>query len=234
MELKNKIAVVTGAGKGLGKAISTSLVNKGALVYGLARTETDLIALHTTLGSHFVPVPLDISDREQVMGWVAETFSGMRPPQILINNAGAGYFAKIDALSWEQWDEMIGTNLNGLFYMTTGLVPLMKKQKETCHIINIGSILGKTTRQEAAVYCLTKYGVQGFSSALFKELRSHNIRVSCLNPGSISTRFFEDSGILPNDGMIAPQALADLAIYVLETPDTLLIDELTIRPMSPK
>lgn len=231
MELKNKIAVVTGAGKGLGRAISTSLVKKGALVHGLARHPKDLASLQNQLGGSFVPVVLDVSDRELVMEWTTGTFSEARSPDILINNAGAGYFSKIDELPWEKWDEMIGTNLNGLFHMTAGLVPLMKKQKEICHIINIGSILGKTTRQDATAYCMTKYGIQGFSEALFKELRPHNIRVTCINPGSIATRFFEDSGIHPHDNMIPPQDLADIVVHVLESPNALLIDELTVRPM---
>jgi short-subunit dehydrogenase len=110
----------------------------------------------------------------------------------------------------------------------------MKRNSNTCHIINIGSILGKVGRSEGAAYCLTKYGVQGFSEALFRELRSDKIKVSCINPGSIATEFFKDSEIKPNDSMIQPKDLADLLIHILETPDNLLIDEITLRPLIPK
>jgi len=109
----------------------------------------------------------------------------------------------------------------------------MKSNQNTCHIINIGSILGKTTRTESAAYSATKYGMQGFSEALFKELRSYKIKVTCVNPGSIDTDFFEDSGINPHKNMLQPKDIAALIIHLIETPDNLLVDEITMRPLIP-
>lgn len=234
MELQSKTAVITGAGKGLGAALSHALVEKGTEVYGLARTLGDLESLRKKLGEKFIPVTLDITERDSVVKWVNSTFTDGYSPDILINNAGAGYFNKIDELSLEHWHAMINTNVNGLFYITSQIVPLMKRNDDFCHIINMGSILGKTTRAEASAYSLTKYGVQGFSEALTKELRWDKIKVSCVNPGSIATRFFEDSGIHPNEHMLSPTDLAHLIITILETPDNLLIDEITLRPLIPK
>lgn len=234
MHLNKKIAVVTGASKGVGAAISAALVAKGAKVYGLARNGDDLKVLQGQLGERFVPVPMDITDQKTVYSWVADAFSNGRSPAILINNAGAGHFEKIDGLSLEQWHAMINTNVNGLFYVTSQIVPFMKRNKGTCHIINMGSILGKTARSEGAAYCLTKYGVQGFTEALFRELRSDNIKVSCVNPGAIATEFFKDSGIEPHNNMIQPKDLADLLVHLLETPDNFLIDEITMRPLNSK
>jgi|SRR5680860_361848 len=234
MDLNEKIAIVTGAGKGVGAAISAALVAKGAMVYGLARSRGDLITLQRELGEKFVPVPIDVSDQKILYGWVTHTFSDRHSPDVLINNAGAGHFGKIDELSLEQWHAMINTNVNGLFYVTSQIVPFMKRNKATCHIINIGSILGKVGRAGGSAYCLTKYGVQGFCEALFKELRSDRIKVSCINPGSIATDFFKDSSIEPHDNMIQPKDLADLLVHILETPDNLLIDELTLRPLIPE
>ncbi|MCG2460276.1 SDR family NAD(P)-dependent oxidoreductase [Flavobacteriaceae bacterium F89] len=234
MDIDSKIAVVTGASRGLGAALSSSLVAKGATVYGLSRNRANLADRRAKLGENFVPVSLDITDQTAVHSWVSETFSNLRSPDILINNAGTGHFGKIDELSLEQWHGMLNTNLNGLFYVTSQIVPFMKRKKDTCHIVNLGSILGKTGRAEGAAYCLTKYGVQGFSEALFRELRSEKIKVSCVNPGSIATHFFRDSGIEPHGNMIQPKNLADLIVQILETPDNLLIDEITIRPLIPK
>lgn len=234
MNLNEKIAVVTGAGKGLGSAISAALVAKGAMVYGLAGNEDDLNGLQRELGEKFAPVPMDITDQKAVYSWIADIFSDGHSPDILVNNAGAGHFGKIDELPLEQWHAMIDTNVNGLFYVTSQIVPFMKRSRGACHIINIGSVLGKVGRSEGSAYCLTKYGVQGFSEALFKELRSDRIKVSCVNPGSIATHFFEDSGIEPHDTMIQPKDLADLLVQILQTPDNLLIDELTLRPLIPK
>lgn len=134
----------------------------------------------------------------------------------------------------QQWHDMINTNLNGTFYITSSLVPFMKQHNANCHIINIGSILGKTTREEGTAYCATKYGMQGFSEALFKELRTFNIKVTCVNPGSIETPFFEDSGIKPHHNMLQPNEIASFITHILETPDNMLIDEITIRPLQPK
>ena len=234
MEISQKIAVVTGASSGLGAAFAGALVAKGAIVYGLARNLEKLDALQKQLGKSFIPVKMDITDQKAIVAWVKKTFSDDLLPNILINNAGAGYFGKIDELPLQHWHDMINTNLNGVFYISSNLVPLMKKNNASCHIINIGSILGKTTRPDSAAYSATKYGIQGFSEALSKELRTCNIKVTCVNPGSIETHFFEQSGIEPHSNMLQPKDLAALIIHVLETPDNMLIDEITLRPLQPK
>lgn len=233
MNVDGKIAVVTGASSGLGASLANALVSKGAIVYGLARNIEDLHAIKNKLGVKFIPVNMDIRNQKDVGSWVINTFSDSHFPDILINNAGAGYFTKIDELSLERWHEMVNTNLNGTFYITSYIVPLMKKNTNTSHIINIGSVLGKTTKAESAAYSATKYGMQGFSEALFKELRSYKIKVTCVNPGSIDTHFFEDSGIQPSRNMLQPKDIAALIIHILETSDNFLVDEITLRPLIP-
>lgn len=233
MLINGKMAIVTGASHGLGAALSRALVAKGACVYGLGRKAAALGILRAELGNRFIPVELDVADQRAVASWVEAAFAGQPGPDILINNAGAGYFSRIDTLSSERWHEMINTNLNGVFYMTSNVVPLMKRNQAPCHIINIGSVLGKTTHSEGAGYSATKFGIQGFSEALFKELRAYNIKVTCLNPGSIDTRFFQESGVEPHRNMLQPDDIASLIIHLLETPDNLLVDELSLRPLIP-
>lgn len=234
MILQDKIAVITGAGKGLGEALATSLIAKGATVYGLARNTENLNSVREKLGDKFIPVEMDITDQKGVFNWVDNTFSDRHRPDLLINNAGVGIFAKIDEFSLDQWHAMVDTNINGLFYITSRIVPIMKKNESVCHIVNIGSILGKTTRSEGSAYSLSKYGVQGFSESLFKELRSDGIKVSCVNPGSIATHFFEESGIEPHGNMLAPEELAEVIVHIIEAPDNVLIDEITLRPLNPR
>lgn len=234
MNLNKRTAIVTGASSGLGAVISETLIRNGATVYGLARNKETLNSLQTKFGDQFIPVCLDISDRDAVNKWINLTFSEKHRPDILINNAGVGSFGKIDEMPSEDWLAMINTNLNGMYYITSQVSRLMKSSKEGSHIINIGSILGSTGRAESAAYCATKYGVQGFSDALFKELRFFNIKVTCFNPGSIDTRFFESSGIASHKNMLQPQDLANTLIHILQTPDNMLISDITIRPLNPK
>ncbi len=234
MEIKSKIAIVTGASSGLGAAISEALIFDDAMVYGLARNSEKLKSLQENFGKNFVPVTLDITQTDAVKKWIRETFSKINPPDILINNAGVGSFGKIDEMPAEEWYNMINTNLNGLYNITSEVVKLMKPKEGFSHIVNIGSILGTTSRAEGAAYCATKYGVGGFSEALFKELRGDNIKVSCLNPGSIDTGFFKSSGIASHRNMLQAKDIAATLLHVLKTPDNMLISEMTIRPLNPK
>jgi len=234
MNIQNKVAIVTGASSGLGAAISTSLTTAGATVFGLARNMNALQEIKNDIGSKFIPISLDITDEKAVKKWFAETFSENHSPDILVNNAGTGSFGKIDEMPSEEWYKMINTNLNGMYCITSEAVRLMKKKKESTHIVNIGSILGITTRAEGAAYSATKYGISGFSEALFKELREDNIKVTCLNPGSIDTSFFKSSGIKSHGNMLQPEAIASTLLHILQTPDNMLISEMTIRPLDPK
>jgi|SRR5690625_1349794 len=234
MDLNKKTAVVTGAGSGLGRAISQALVAKGVKVFGLSRNWITLGELKKELGENFEPVKMDLRQKEKLQKWINETFSEDFCPEILINNAGVGFFKEIDQTSDEEWLNAVNTNLNGMFFLTKPIAALMKKKKQPAHIINIGSILGMTTRSEATAYCATKFGVRGFSEALFKELRSHNIKVTSVNPGSIATEFFKSSNIEAHENMLHPSDLAKTIVHVLETPENMLINELTIRPLNPK
>ena len=233
MKINQRIAIVTGASSGLGEAISMALIGQGASVYGLARNKNKLEALQRKLGSSFYPVEMDITQQSAVKSWVDRTFSEDHIPDILVNNAGAGYFNKIDELPMDQWHQMINTNLNGTFYLTSAIVPFMKKENHKAHIINIGSIIGKTSMAEGSAYAATKHAMQGFSESLMKELRSFNIKVTVVNPGSISTHFFDDSGIKPSANILKTNEVADLIVKLIDTPDNLLVDEITLRPLNP-
>jgi NADP-dependent 3-hydroxy acid dehydrogenase YdfG len=234
MILSNKIAIVTGASSGLGLATSKALIQKDVLVYGLARNREKLASIQRQLGEKFIPVSLDITQESVLSDWAKTTFSAAHSPSILINNAGIGSFQKVDALTSSTWLEMIDTNLNSVFYMTTVIIPFMKENSTSSHIINIGSILGSSTREEGAAYCSSKYGLSAFSEVLFKELRHYNIKVTIANPGSIETDFFKSSGIDKHSNMLQADDLANTLIHILETPDNMLINEITIRPLNPK
>ena len=234
MILDKKTAVVNGAGKGLGAAIAAALVRKGATVYGIARNAEALDGLKNKLGDLFHPVRLDITRHDEIGKCVSDTFSEENCPDILVNNAGVGSFSKIDETPTETWLDMMNTNLNGTFFITSQISKLMKKKKTVSHIINIGSILGQVGKAESTAYCATKFGMKGFSEALYLELRFFGIKVTCLSPGSIETDFFKSSGIHAHSNMLHPQDLADTVIHVLETPDNMLINELTIRPLNPR
>jgi|SRR5690625_106660 len=236
MELENKTAIVTGASSGLGRACSIALVEKGVTVYGLARSGDRLDELHSELGEPFVPVRLDVTDSEGLSSWVDRTFTeGQMTPDILINNAGLAHFDQVENLPLEKWQEMIDTNLNGTFYLTRLVVPMMKANPEVCHIINIVSIAGLLGTPRMSGYNASKFAVRGFSEALFKELRHDGIKVSALFPGSIATEFFKRAqGQENHPYMLMPEDVTATILHLLETPDQFLINEITLRPLKPR
>lgn len=234
MILDKKIAILTGATGGFGRAITSALIRNGVMVYGVGRNIDTLKKIKGEEGENFHPAQLDITDEAKVDQWIKDNFSATHCPDILINNAGVGSFHKIDETTTDTWLEMVNTNLNGMFYITSRVAALMKQKETSSHIINIGSILGKIGRVKSAAYCTTKFGVHGFSAALLLELRQYNIKVTCFSSGSIETGFFKTSGIEPHENMLHPSDLANSIIHILQTPDNMLIDEIVVRPLNPK
>ncbi|MCC5942526.1 MAG: SDR family NAD(P)-dependent oxidoreductase [Balneolaceae bacterium] len=235
MDLSNKTAIVTGASSGIGIAFSEKLVQKGTKVYGLARRLNKLQEIQQQLGDLFIPVEMDITRANDIENWVKSQFTEDYSPDILINNAGLGTFGNVEELSIEDWDTMMNTNLNGVFYITRQVVPFMKKNPNHCHIINISSVAGLLGNPQISAYNATKFGLRGFSEALFKELRYDKIKVSTMFPGSIATHFFgDDKEANTHPNMMQPGDVADTLIHLLETPDNILINEVTLRPLNPK
>ncbi len=234
MNLEGKVAIVTGASSGIGAEFSKILVGSGTKVYGLARNMEKLNKVQEHIGNGFVPVQMDITRHEAVDGWVDSTF-GKELPDILVNNAGLGYFADIDNLGLKEWQQMMDVNLSGVFYTTRTIVPLMKKNPNVCHIVNIASVAGLMGNPTLSAYNATKFGLRGFSEALFKELRFDGIKVTCFFPGSIATNFFDSIETMNlHANMMQPSDIAKTLKFVLETSDNYLINELTMRPLNPK
>lgn len=234
MELQGKTAIVTGASSGIGAEFSKALAEKGVTVYGLARRKSKLDEVKKVVGDNFISVELDVTKRKDVDAWVDHTLGNDVSVDILVNNAGFGKFGNIDELPVEDWEGMLDTNLSGIFYLTRRIVPLMKSNPDVCHIVNIASVAGLIGNPQISVYNATKFGVRGMSEAMMKELRPFGIKVSCFYPGSISTEFFSHSGGSTHPNMMSPADVAKTLIYVLETPDNFLIDEIVMRPLNPK
>ena len=238
MQLHDKVAVVTGASRGLGRAFAEALAAKGAQVYGLARSEDDLADLSDTLGDSFHPVACDVRDSDEVHRAFKTVQDAAGRCDILINNAGLGRFGAVEDYSDDAWDVMMDTNVTGLFFCTRAAIPMMKAQNAESgfggHIINIASVAGLIGNANISGYNATKFAVRGFSEAIMKELREDGIKVTCFYPGSVETHFADEAGTSGSANPMQPEDIADTVVHVLEGPDNYLISEVMMRPLRPK
>ncbi len=229
MELKEKIAVITGISKGIGAHLCQQLLDAGCIVIGMGRNTFE------TQDSNYSFIQTDIRNLEEV-NHAFETILKQHDNKIdiLINNAGLGYFGNVEDLPIEQWDEMFQTNINGMFYCTRKAVPAMKNNG-IGHIINLSSIAGLEGMPMVSGYCATKWAVRGFSESIWRELRDFKIKVTCVYPGSVKTDFFVNSpSIKAHDYMLMPEDVASMIVYALKTPDNFHQINLEIRPLQPK
>ncbi len=229
MELNNKVAVVTGVSKGIGLALCQLLTNAGVKVYGLGRTQNS--ELHVP---NFVFIQTDVRDYQSVVQAFEQIFQKENAIHILINNAGLGYFGNLEDIELAHWNEMMQTNVNGIFYCCKQVIPAMK-QNGIGHIVNIASTAALEGMPQVSAYCASKWAVKGLSESLFRELRDFKIKVTCIYPGSTKTDFFRNSpGIQPHDYMLMPEDVALSIVQALQMPDNFHTVNLEIRPLQPK
>ncbi len=228
MNLEGKICVVTGANKGIGLECVKSFLERGAIVYGLCRSGCE------TKHENYTCIHADVQVWEQLESAFNQILAKHERVDVLINNAGLGYFGFCEEMSNEQWHTMFNTNVTGLFYATKLALPSMKKHGEA-HIINIASIAGLEGYQQVSGYCATKFAVRGFSDALYKEVRDFGIKVTCVYPGSVKTDFFRHSeNITAHDNMLMPWDVASQITHAIESSANFHVVNLEIRPLKPR
>jgi len=239
MDLAGKTAVVTGGTKGIGRAITESLVRSGANVSISARNADEieravdeLNALGADRQGRAVGFVCDVRDYAQVKPFLAGTVEQFGGVDVLVNNAGIGIFAPVESLSVEDFRAVIETNLCGVFYCCHEAIPLMKKRGGG-YIINISSLAGTNAHPRMAAYNASKFGLNGFSESLMQEVRHDNIKVSYIMPGSVNTEFGGDEPSDEQSWQLRPEDVARVVMDLLSYPDRALPSRIEIRPSRP-
>ncbi len=241
--ISGKTVLVTGASAGIGEATAKSFASLGANLILCARREERLAALKTELESaHGVQVftqALDVRDRSKVEAFSADLEAAGLVPDVLVNNAGKalGLHLLHEGLV-EDWEEMIDTNVKGLLYMSRAILPRMV-ERNSGHVVNVGSIAGHQVYQKGAVYNASKYAVRALNEGMALDLLGTAIKVTSIDPGAVETEFSEvrfhgDSerarsvyqGFRPLSG----QDIADIITWVVNTPDHVNILDLIVVP----
>jgi NAD(P)-dependent dehydrogenase (short-subunit alcohol dehydrogenase family) len=227
-----KTALVTGGTKGIGRAIAESLIKGGARVVITARNEDEIaeaLSQLNTIGPGTAAGHVcDVRDYNQVKS----VFAKLDALDILINNAGVGIFASVEAMSVDDFRTVLETNVFGVFYCCHEAIPLMKKRGGG-YIINISSLAGANPHAEMAAYNASKFGLNGFSEALMQEVRHDGIKVSYIMPGSVNTAFGGDEPSNEKSWQLQPGDIAQVVIDLLSYPDRALPSRVEIRPSRP-
>lgn len=236
MKLNGSVALVTGAGKGIGRAIAVRLAAEGATVVLNARTESDLQAVHSEIrkaGGSALIIRADITDDSAIQKVYEQIDRECGTLDILINNAGKGAFAPVRDLSVSDFDAMWELNMRALFQCTKLALPRMEKAGKGA-IVNIASLAGRNAFIGGAGYAATKWALIGFSRCLMLEVREKNIRVVTVCPGSVDTGF--SGGHEPSKAakILAPEDVAEAVMTALLMPSRALISEIDIRPTNPR
>lgn len=239
-----KIALVTGATAGIGEAIAIKYAHNGMDVIVSGRRMERLSRLAKTLseksGSHVLPLQMDVSDRGDVEEAVRYLPDDWKNIDILVNNAGLAVgLDKLQDGNVEDWERMIDTNVKGLLYVTRTVLPLML-ERNTGHVINIGSMAGREVYPKGNVYCATKHAVDALTKAMRIDLLGKNIKVTQIAPGLVETEFSQvrfkgDSELAKKvyEGYqpLKAEDIADIAFYLTTLPPHVCINDLAVTPM---
>ncbi|ALD20551.1 3-ketoacyl-ACP reductase [Hymenobacter sp. DG25A] len=227
--LTGKVALVTGAGKGIGRAVAIALAQEGVHMGLLARTESQLKEVAKEIGALGVKaavVTADVANREAVEAAVAQVKAELGPIDILINNAGIGTFAKLVDMPPAEWEHIVQVNLMGTYYATRAVLPDMIA-RETGDIINIASTAGQRGAATTSAYSASKFAILGLTESLMQEVRKQNIRVSALTPSTVATELAISNNLTDGnpEKVMQPEDLAEFMIAQLKLNRRIFIKE---------
>ncbi|MBI0490930.1 SDR family oxidoreductase [Staphylococcus aureus] len=228
--LTDKVAVVTGAGSGIGEAIATLLHEEGAKVVLAGRNKEKLQNVANQLSQDSVKVvPTDVTNKEEVDELIKiaqQTFGGL---DIVINSAGQMLSSKITDYQVDEWDSMIDVNIKGTLYTAQAALPTMLEQSSG-HLINIASISGFEVTKSSTIYSATKAAVHTITQGLEKELAKTGVKVTNISPGMVDTAI--TAAYNPTDRKkLEPQDIAEAVLYALTQPKHVNVNEITVRPV---
>lgn len=231
--IRGKRVIVTGASKGIGRAIVERLAAEHCALALIARSGdllADRVVFCEKQGAKAKAFVCDVGDPSQVESQFKGAVDWLGGVDCLVNNAGLGYFARFDELGVSQFDEMITTNLRGPFLCARAVVPRMKEAADGL-IINIASIAGKYGSERGAGYCASKFGLMGMNECMGMDLRTLGIRVSAICPGSVNAPDFRQGRItkIKPDDMIQAADIAEAVVYLLSQPSRIFIREMEVR-----
>jgi NAD(P)-dependent dehydrogenase (short-subunit alcohol dehydrogenase family) len=229
--LDGKVALITGASRGIGLAIARSLAAMGAKL-GLCARDPERVnsvaAEFERQGSPVVAVPGDLARPSDIAPIVQKTEQSFGSIEILMNNAGIGYFGPTHKASEANWDAVLDTNLKSVFLLSRAVAPGMIARRGG-HIVNIASLAGKNAFAGGGIYCASKWGLLGLTECMAEDLRPHGIRVSAVCPGSVATDFSLQSRKDPQK-MLQAEDVAHAVAMVLTQASQSFISEVLLRP----
>jgi 3-oxoacyl-[acyl-carrier protein] reductase len=226
--LEGKTALVTGAGRGIGRAIAIALAKSGCLVHLTARSAPQLVAVQEEIRAvkgKAVSIQADLTRDDDLESLV----QSCGPVDFLINNAGWGKRAPVVRAKIADWDQTLRLNLRAPMMLAQKLLPAMIANGHGA-VINIGSVSGKSGEANGAAYSASKFGLIGFTQSLFEEVREHNIKVSVSLPGFVDTPMIPPVKHLNRSKMIQAEDVAQTVLFVLDATATACPVEITIRP----
>ncbi len=233
MDLKDKVAYITGGSKGIGLGVAKKLLNAGMRVAISGRTLKTVEKAASSLGndSRVIALQSDVSkhgDEQKAVQRILEKWGQL---DVVLANAGVGHFAPIDEMSEAHWHQMIDTNLNGVFHTLKASVEALKKTKG--YYITLASLAGTNFFASGAGYNATKFGVVGFTQAAMLDLRKFDIKVSTIMPGSVATHFNDHEPDEKDAWKIQPEDIGDLVLDLLKINPRTLPSKIEVRPTRP-
>ncbi|HEU4438224.1 MAG TPA: SDR family oxidoreductase [Methylomirabilota bacterium] len=233
MKLAGRVAVVTGAGRGIGRAVALAFAREGAAVVLAARTPAEIHAVAREIGQaggRALVAPTDVRHEAAVAGLVQRALAEWQRVDLLVNAAGVATFAPVTDSKLDDWDQMLAVNLRGAVLCCRAVLPAMIAQHRGT-IVNIGSVVTSRSLAGSAAYTASKYGLLGFSRVLAEEMRPHGVRVGVLSAGATDTPLWDAMpGAPARERMVRAEQVAETALLMAALEPNATLEEVTLLP----
>ncbi len=233
MRLADRVALVTGAGRGIGRAVALALAREGAAVVLASRTESELDDVARAIaaaGGRALVVPADVRHEPAVAALVARAVEGYSRVDLLVAAAGSAAFGPLAETAPGAWDEMLAVNLRGAFLCCRAALPVMMARRSGT-IILVGSVVTSRTLPGSAAYTASKYGLLGMARVLAEEARPHGVRVGLLSAGAVDTALWDTVPSPPDRArMLRPEQVAEAAVFMATQAPNASLEEITLLP----